>query len=129
MEDISVFIAQIAAVLFLSVGIGYLLNAKHYRKMMSDLVKNPASLYTSAMVAIVLGMFIVRYHNFWEADWTVLITLIGWGAIIEGVLILAFPGFFVNKTKAFLKMNNFEMVIGWLSLILGAIFAYFGFFV
>lgn len=129
MEDISFFIAQIAAVLFLAVGVGYLFNSKHYRRMMTELVKDPASLYSSGPLAIVLGMFIIRYHNIWEADWTVLITLIGWIALIKGVLILAVPDFFVNKTRAALKIKNFEMLVGWICLILGLAFGYFGFLI
>jgi hypothetical protein len=39
----------------------------------------------------VAGLAIVRVHNRWEADWTVLVTVLGWLALLGGLVRILFP--------------------------------------
>jgi hypothetical protein len=41
--------------------------------------------YLSGTLLFVAGLAIVRVHNCWIGDWTVLVTLIGWFAIFGGL--------------------------------------------
>jgi len=41
--------------------------------------------YLSGTLLFVAGLAIVRVHNRWMGDWTVLVTLIGWFAIFGGL--------------------------------------------
>jgi hypothetical protein len=41
--------------------------------------------YLSGTLLFVAGLAIVRVHNRWMGDWTVLLTLIGWFAIFGGL--------------------------------------------
>jgi hypothetical protein len=41
--------------------------------------------YLSGTLLFVAGLAIVRAHNRWMGDWTVLVTLIGWFAIFGGL--------------------------------------------
>ena len=45
----------------------------------------PPVVYLSGVLMFVAGLAIVRAHNHWARDWTVLITLSGWFAFILGL--------------------------------------------
>src|SRR5512145_2782780 len=46
----------------------------------------PPVVYLSGVLMFVAGLAIVRAHNRWRADWTVLVTLSGWLALTLGAV-------------------------------------------
>jgi len=42
--------------------------------------------YLSGTLLFIAGLSIVRVHNFWKLSWPLLITLVGWFAILLGLL-------------------------------------------
>ncbi len=65
-------------------------NPKRIRQIFEDL-KDQKFVILIAFMAIVIGLLNILFHNTWESDWTVIITLMGWGALLDGLLLLAFP--------------------------------------
>lgn len=124
--ETSLFIAQIIAVVYVAVGLGMLLNFKYYKKVMKDAMKNPLLALYGGMFALAIGFLLVTYHNIWVADWTVIITVLGWAALVKGALLLLIPGPFLKFGKIFIKWMWFTPVF---ALILGLVLGYFGFFV
>jgi len=47
--------------------------------------------YLAGLLWFIAGLSIIRSHNNWSLSWTVLITLIGWFAILIGLSRMAFP--------------------------------------
>ena len=47
--------------------------------------QTPPVIYLSGVLIFVAGLAIVRAHNRWAGDWTVLVTLSGWFAIALGL--------------------------------------------
>ena len=45
----------------------------------------PPVVYLSGVLMFVAGLAIVRSHNHWTTDWTVLVTLSGWFALALGL--------------------------------------------
>lgn len=43
-------------------------------------------IYLSGVIMFVAGLALVRAHNVWEKNWTVLITLAGWFLLLLGLL-------------------------------------------
>ena len=124
--ETSLFIAKIFAVVYVTMGIGMLLNFKYYQKTMKDVMKSSAVALYGGMCALAVGFVIVWLHNFWVCDWTVIITVLGWLALVKGVLLLLIPGPFLNFSKIFVKYMWFTPVF---ALIIGLVLGYFGFFV
>ncbi|MBT3704384.1 hypothetical protein HOG17_01235 [Candidatus Peregrinibacteria bacterium] len=124
--DLSLFIAKLIAVVYVAVGLGMLLNMKYYQKMMKDVMKSSAVAFYGGMFALAIGFLLVTYHNFWVADWTVIITILGWAALVKGALLVLIPGPFMKFAKVFVKYMWFAPVF---ALILGLVLGYFGFFV
>ena len=65
-------------------------NPKRIRQIFEDL-KDQKFVILIAFMAIVIGLLNILFHNTWEPDWTVIITLMGWSVLLEGLLLLAFP--------------------------------------
>ena len=122
--DLSMLLAQVLGVVYLAAGLGMLLNGDYYKKAMHAMVKDGGMMYLGGFMALVMGFFMVTYHNVWEG-WPILVTLIGWLALIKGLALLIFPQGMMDWSATMMKhMANYSYV----TLALGAVFAYFGFF-
>lgn len=123
--ETSILVAQIAGVAYLALGLGMLLDPGYYKKAFDSMVKDPSYILFGGMMALVIGFLIVNVHNVWVQDWPVIVTLIGWIALVKGVLLLLMPKVFVGFSKGFVKHTS---VLAFPVLVLGGIFAYYGFF-
>jgi uncharacterized membrane protein len=123
---LSIFIAKIAAVVYLSVSLGGFTSKDYYRRISDDMFKNAALTYFMGFITVIIGFMIVHYHNIWRSDWTVLITVIGWMALIKGVLIVAAPRFMQRLSEPFLTEKGMK-IFPYITLLIGLLFAYFGF--
>ncbi len=108
-------------------GIGLILDPKRFESMMDDFQANPALGYIGGIVALVMGLIIVGFHNVWS-DWAaILVTIVGWAALIEGALMLAASrSFFALVARIPLKAGLLR-IFGIGTLIFGAILLYAGF--
>ena len=122
----SVFIARVISVVYLAAGLGAISSTDAYRKVTDDMFNNAALVYLTGFTAVVLGCLIVQYHNFWRPDWTVLITIIGWLALIKGVLLIAFPQSVQRFSEKLVKGSGFK-IFPYIAILLGLLFGYFGF--
>jgi hypothetical protein len=91
--ELSILIARILSVVYLSAALGALVSPGHYRRISDDIFNNAGLSYLAGFVAVIIGFLIIHYHNFWVGNWTVLITIVGWLALIKGILIIAVPQF------------------------------------
>jgi hypothetical protein len=53
--------------------------------------RDPALIFLSGVLLFVAGLAIVRAHNIWTFGWPVLVTTLGWLAIVGGLLRMLFP--------------------------------------
>lgn len=119
----SQFIAQIIALLYLATGIAALRGVLDFKKVVDDFEKSPALTFIVGLIALILGMLLVRWHNIWIKDWSVLITLFGWISVLKGFMFLAFPEN-LGKFKGWFK-NTKQW--GYMLVAISMLFAYFGF--
>ena len=124
--ELSILIAKITSVVYLSAALGAVFSRDHYRRLLDDLFKNAALTYLMGFTAVVFGFLMVNYHNTWGKDWTVLVTILGWLALTKGVLIIAFPGFVHSYSKPIFEGKGLQ-VFPYVAAFLGVVFGYFGF--
>ncbi|MDV7186638.1 hypothetical protein R3X25_05040 [Lutibacter sp. TH_r2] len=125
--EFSIFVAKVIAVIYLSLGVGLLFNGGYYQKVFIKLINDATYLILGGIIAIIIGFIIITNHNIWTKNWTVIVTIIGWIALIKGVLLLAFPSF-SKFFKPLFNNGNLTKILAPIVLIFGLIFAYFGFF-
>jgi len=104
MSDAQIF--QVFGILYTSVGIGILINRQFYTRLFEEFTESPAALYLGGVLALVIGYLIVAFHNTWIRDLSVIITIIGWMALIKGILILVQPKIIIAIIKAMIKSKK-----------------------
>ena len=82
----------------------------------------PPVVYLSGVLMFVGGLAIVRAHNHWVRDWTVLITLSGWFALILGLFRMFAAGLY--QRGAANTSSIALMVLEGILLVIGAIMSY-----
>jgi len=124
--ETSFLIAKIIGVIYLSFGIGLTFNKSYYKQGISKLVENSTFLIFGGFLAIIFGILIIENHNYWVKNWTVIITIIGWIALVKGIVLLAFPKL-TSFYKPLFNSYLFNSILGPAVLIFGLIFTYLGF--
>jgi len=95
--------------------------------MMDDFQANPVLGYIGGIIALIMGVVIVGFHNVWTGWAAILVTIVGWAALIEGVLMLAVSrSFFALVARIPLKAGLLR-IFGIGTLIFGAALLYAGF--
>jgi uncharacterized protein YjeT (DUF2065 family) len=59
-----------------------------------------------AFIAIIVGLLNILYHNVWEAQWYLIITLIGWAALFEGLFLFTFP----RRVSKMVETGNIKLI-------------------
>ncbi len=126
--ETSIFIAQIFGLCYLIIGAGLLFNRKTFQRIMDDFCKNASLVFYGGLLALVTGVVIILTHNVWVANWTAIITIIGWLALIKGIWIIVFPNTVSKFMQAYQKNENLLMVHSIFALLLGVVLTFFGFF-
>lgn len=77
----------------------------------------PPVVYLSGTLMFVGGLAIVRAHNLWARDWTVLLTLSGWFFLLLGLFRMFFAGAYLQgsaNTSAitFMILEGILLLIG-----------------
>ena len=125
MSDAQIF--QVFSLVYLAIGIGILINPDFYKKLYEDFIENTSALYLGGIMALVIGYLLVTFHNTWTKDFSVIITVIGWIALIKGMLILVRPKVIIAITKAFVNNEKALKIEAVIVILIGLLFSFLGF--
>jgi hypothetical protein len=96
-------VTQILAVFIglymVAAGIGFLTGRGSYASLIDELRDNTALGYVTGAFVFALGAAMVAVHNLWTGPLAIVVSLVGWGALIEGVLMLAIRRTFLGLVK------------------------------
>lgn len=84
-------IAGLMGPTLLAIGIAMLVNARHFPEMAKQIGNDPGLIFVSGILLLVAGLAIVRVHNVWSGGWRVVVTVLGWLAVISGILRMLLP--------------------------------------
>ena len=126
--ETSIFIARIFGLCYLIMGASFAFNRKAFKQVMEDFCKNAALVFYGGILALVIGVVIILTHNIWVANWTVIITIIGWIALIKGIWLSVFPNTVYKFMQAYQRNEKLLVVHSIGALIFGVVLTFFGFF-
>ena len=124
----SIFLARLIGPVMALVGVSLLVNEAAFRKMAEEFVVSPALIFFSGMILLPAGLSVVLSHNLWVPDWRVIITLLGWVAVISGALRVFAPDRATDVGKKLMDRKAFTTAAAAFWLVVGAVLCYFGFF-
>ncbi len=107
-------------------GIGFLTGRGSYATLIDELRDNTALGYVTGAFVFALGAAMVAVHNLWTGPLAIVVSLIGWGALIEGVLMLAIRRTFLGLVKVVPLTPATMVPFGIAAIVLGAVLAIAG---
>ena len=117
-------IAGLMGPTLLAIGVAMLINARHFPEMAKQIGNDPGLIFVSGILLLVAGLAIVRVHNFWTGGWRVMVTVLGWLAVISGILRMFLP-FWAASIASTLGQSSTPAIIGALvPLLIGSFLSY-----
>lgn len=113
-------IAGLAGPLFMAVGVALLVNRRAVAGLVSGTLNSPEFIFFSGLITLIAGLAVVRTHNVWSAEWTLLVTVIGWLCVIGGVIRIVWPDRVSVLRTSLLRSENTITASALVSLLLGA---------
>jgi hypothetical protein len=112
--------------LYVAIGAGVLIDADYYKNMLDELFNNRLVLYFLGIAMIFLGgLFVGVSKNSFDFI-NQFIFFIGILAMIKGVLILAWPKYFIRLSRKFEQKDSTLKISSVLVILIGLIIIYFG---
>lgn len=71
------------------------INPKRSKQIVADL-KDEKFLIIISLLAVIIGLTNILFHNVWEANAKVIITLFGWSALLKGIMLFAYPKYAIK---------------------------------
>ena len=95
--------------------------------MASDFLANRALVYLTGFLALLAGLAIVNTHNVWVAHWPVIITILGWMAVIGGIFRMLWPERVIGIGERMLSNTSAITTIGVIEGLIGLWLTYAGY--
>jgi uncharacterized protein YjeT (DUF2065 family) len=102
----------------IAAGLGGLIDGPRWPELIADLERSPGLLYLAGAIAFGAGALIVWIHHHWTDPLAVIVTLIGYSALAEGLLLLALPRAWVALARPLLAHLRALAIV---SIVLGAL--------
>ena len=125
----SITLARIIGPSFLAIALAMVMQPQAFREALAEF-KNGGQkmlLLLAGCVHVILGLFLVVTHNSWLADWTTLLTIVGWLLLLRGIFLLWFPNSMAPLAKSLEAKPWWVNLAAIILLIGGCIFSYYGF--
>jgi hypothetical protein len=87
----SLFLAKLIGPFALLLGAALLINRDRFHALAGEFLASPALIFLSGIITFPAGLAVVLVHNRWVAAWPLLITLLGWLALVAGVVRIVHP--------------------------------------
>lgn len=84
-------IAGYAGPLFIAVAVALLINRHAVAELVTGVLNRPEFIFFSGILTLLAGLAIVRAHNVWTDEWTIIITILGWLCVIGGFVRIIWP--------------------------------------
>lgn len=122
----TIFFAQLWGPILLAIGLGIFFSQKYYVKLYCDLEKNSLAVLGLGIGFMVVGIIQTAVHNAWNTLPQIIITLLGWGTLLKGILFLVLPGL-VDKTGDWEVKSKLIPLAGSVMTIIGIYLTYLGY--
>jgi hypothetical protein len=123
----SIFLAKLIGPVCLVIGLALLTNGAAFRTLAGEFLNSPALTFLSGVITLPAGLAIVLTHNVWTGDWRILITILGWLAIVSGAARMLAPQRAVAVGRTLLANPSTLYISTGVYLLIGALLCFFGY--
>jgi hypothetical protein len=104
-----------------------LLNFSSVPALAEQISRDAGLIFLSGILLFVAGLAIVRTHNIWAGGWPVLVTVLGWLAVLGGLFRVLFPTRFAAMAAAVGQSSGWLIAWAVVFLVLGAFLTFKGY--
>lgn len=127
--ELSIFLAQLIGVYMVLTSLSALVKRKTLMQAIKQMAHNSHVVYIIAALELIFGLILVLSHNVWDGSWRVIITVIAWLTLIEGVFYLFVKKSVITKLfEWFARADWFYTLASLIGVVLGGYLVYVGFF-
>ena len=123
---LSIFLAQVIGCFIFFVSVAMLVHHQRFKKTMNDFLASHSMVAFSGNLSLLLGLLVVISHNIWVSEWPVVITIVGWIVLLQGLMRIFFPEAFVKMMKDLTAKSGYT-VWCWIWLLVGIYLIWAGF--
>ena len=123
----SKLIARLVGPVLAALGIAMLVNPTRFSAIIGQLAHDPGLIFLSGIFSLLGGIAIVRVHNVWTGGWQVILTVLGWLAIVGGLVRIWLPHMAAPIAATFAGSSSAILAGGLVVLVLGAFLTYASF--
>lgn len=117
-SNTSEFLAHVMGWYLGLVGLAMLIHQARFKKAMHDMASNQSLVTFTGMIGLILGLLVVTCHNVWGSQWPVVVTIVGWILLLQGLMRLFLPGAFAKMIKDLTAKSGF-LLMSWVWLLVG----------
>lgn len=125
--NFSIFLAQLFGLYFVLMGVIFLMRRKSLVPAIVEFGGSKALLAAFAAIELVAGLAVIISYSSWDWGYSLVITIIGWWMLIEGVLYLVLPKKSIRRMIKAFSGKGWYVSGSLVSIILGLYLAGVGF--
>ncbi len=118
-------LAKAFGVYMIAGGLSGLLSRARWTAILDNFRDKAGLTYISGIFVFALGAAIIMAHNIWTDPLAIFVSVVGWAAAIEGVVIIVYPDPLLNWAVSFMRPGAvlafaiFTIILGAILLVLG----------
>ncbi len=103
------FLAKLVGLYLVIMSVALFLRAKDLNGILKEFHKHKGLEMMMGIIAVIFGLLVVLTHNVWDTLWQGFISLVGWSALVKGILVLWAPESFYEIAKGFDHESMFRV--------------------
>ena len=123
----SIFLARLIGPFALALGLALVVHGAGFRVLANEFLASPALVFLSGIVTLPAGLAIVLTHNVWTPDWRVVITIVGWLAVVTGAIRMIVPQQAAAKARGVIAQPLIPKIGAAIWLAIGALLCFYGY--
>ena len=123
MTDIQIF--QFLGLTFFAMGMGMLTDPKFIKNIIKEFEHSTTNVFYGGLACMAIGFPLIAFHNIWNWNAGLIITVLGWLSFSKGLALLMFPTQSMGMYKNVIKKEG--AFVGYFVVGLGIVMLYFGY--
>lgn len=119
------YLSELWGIAMVLVPLALLISPKHLERLFAE-VESDSKMFCWGIISLVIGLAMILAYNVWTNDWRVVVTIIGWLALLKGIMHLFFP----EQAKKCIKKVEKASFLPYaliVAVLVGLVLTYFGF--
>lgn len=124
--DTSIFLARLLGPMLVVLAVGLIAFQDSWRAMAKEFFVSRPMIFMSGFLTLLGGLAIVNTHNVWHG-WPAIITILGWLAVVGGIIRMLFPQAAVDIGERMLGNKTYLTAAGAVEGLVGLWLCYVGY--